>query len=37
MLRRISGQPMKGESYYVADIAVGRVGPEQAAPRKEFE
>ncbi len=36
MLRRLSGAPMKGENYYVADIAVGRVGPDQSPPRKEF-
>jgi hypothetical protein len=36
MLRRMSGAPMKGENYYVADIAVGRVGTDQAPPRKEF-
>jgi hypothetical protein len=28
MLRRLSGSPMKGENYYVADIVVGRVGAE---------
>jgi hypothetical protein len=37
MLRRIAGGPIKGESYFAADIAAGRVGPEQAAPRKEFD
>jgi hypothetical protein len=36
MLRRMSGAPIKGENYYVADIAVGRVGADQAPPRKEF-
>ncbi len=36
MLRRIAGVPIKGENYYVADITVGRVGADQAAPRKEF-
>lgn len=36
MLRRQAGCPMKGENYYVADIAVGRVGAEQSSPRKEF-
>jgi len=36
MLRRLSGAPIKGENYFVADIAVGRVGAEQAAPKKEF-
>jgi len=37
MLRRMAGAPIKGENYYVADIAIGRVGAEQAAPRKEFD
>lgn len=36
MLRRLSGAPMKGENYYVADIAIGRVGPDQPPPKKEF-
>ncbi len=36
MLRRLSGAPMKGENYYVADIAAGRVGTEQSPPKKEF-
>jgi hypothetical protein len=37
MLRRMAGGPVKGESYFIADIAVGRVGPDQAAPKKEFD
>jgi hypothetical protein len=37
MMRRLADAPIKGENYYVADIAVGRVGPEQAAPRREFD
>jgi hypothetical protein len=37
MLRRIAGVPIKGENYYAADIAAGRVGAEQAAPRKPFD
>ena len=36
MLRRLAGVPVKGENYFVADISAGRVGHEQAAPRKEF-
>jgi len=36
MLRRLAGAPISGENYYMADIAVGRVGPKQAAPKKEF-
>jgi hypothetical protein len=37
MLRRLAGAPMRGENYFVAEIAAGRVGPEQAKPRFEFD
>jgi hypothetical protein len=37
MLRRMAGAPMKGENYFVAEITSGRVGPDQAPPRKEFD
>jgi hypothetical protein len=37
MLRRMAGCTMRGENYYVADIARGSVGPEQPAPRREFD
>ena len=37
MLRRIAGGPVKGENYYVAEIESGRVGPDQAVPRREFD
>jgi len=37
MLRRLAGSPVMGENYYRADIAAGRVGLEQSAPRREFE
>jgi hypothetical protein len=36
LLRRLAGSPVKGENYYSAEIVAGRVGPEQAAPRREF-
>jgi len=36
MLRRLAGAPIRGENYFKADIATGRVGPDQAAPRFEF-
>lgn len=36
MLRRLAGSPVKGENYYGADIAAGRVGPDQTPPRREF-
>lgn len=37
MLRRAAGSPMKGENYFRADIAIGRVGREQTPPRREFD
>jgi hypothetical protein len=36
MLRRKAGTPIRGENYYAAEMVAGRVGREQAAPRKEF-
>ena len=37
MLRRIEGAPIKGENYSRAEIEAGRVGAEQAAPKREFD
>jgi len=37
MLRRLADSPVRGESYLRADIAVGRVGTDQPAPRVEFD
>jgi len=37
MLRRMHGSPIKGESYYRSEITAGRVGMDQAAPRREFD
>jgi hypothetical protein len=37
MLRRVSGAAIRGENYFVADIASGRVGVEQTAPVREFD
>jgi hypothetical protein len=37
MLRGLAGSPMRGENYFKADIVVGRVGAEQAAPVFEFD
>ena len=37
MLRRISGEPIRGENYSVAKIEAGRIGAEQAEPLREFE
>jgi hypothetical protein len=36
MLRRMADVPIKGENYFVAEIIAGRVGADQAPPRKEF-
>ena len=36
LLRRLAGAPIRGENYHKAEIAVGRVGMDQAAPRREF-
>jgi hypothetical protein len=37
LLRRIAGAPVRGENYFKAEIAAGRVGPEQSPPRREFD
>lgn len=37
MLRRLADAPIRGESYYRADISVGRVGPEQTPAGREFD
>jgi hypothetical protein len=37
MLRRTTGSPVRGENYFKADIVAGRVGPDQTAPRREFD
>ena len=36
ILRRLAQAPVKGESYYVAEIEAGRVGADQAKPKREF-
>lgn len=36
MLRRMAGCPVRGENYFRAVITVGRVGPDQAKPVREF-
>lgn len=36
ILRRMAGAPVKGENYFMAEIQVGRVGADQAAPKCEF-
>jgi hypothetical protein len=37
MLRRLGGAAVRGENYFRAEIEAGRVGTEQAAPRREFD
>src|ERR1700730_5678288 len=37
MLRRMAGAPIKGENYSRAKIEAGRVGAEQAIPKREFD
>jgi hypothetical protein len=36
MMRRLAGVPIQGENYYAAAIEVGRVGPDQAPPKRTF-
>lgn len=36
MLRRMAQAPVKGESYYAAEIVTGRVGADQARAKREF-
>jgi hypothetical protein len=37
MLRGMAGAPVRPESYARAEIQAGRVGPDQAPPRSEFD
>ena len=37
MLRRMAGNPIKGENYFVADISSGHVGQDQPKPKIEFD
>src|SRR5688572_30987428 len=37
LLRGMAGAPVRPESYAQAQIVAGSVGPEQAAPRREFD
>ena len=37
MLRRIAGEPIKGENYSRAKIEAGRVGAAQQQPKREFD
>jgi len=37
MLRRLSGAKVRGENFFIAEVAPGRTGLDQAEPRKEFD
>ncbi len=37
MLRRVANAPIRGENYMMAEIVPGRVGADQAPPRREFD
>jgi hypothetical protein len=37
MLRGMAGAPIRPESYARADVVIGRIGLEQAPPRREFD
>ena len=37
LLRRLAGGAVRGENYSKAEITAGRVGADQAAPRREFD
>ena len=37
LLRRLAGSPVRGENYFVADVAAGVVGRVQPAPNFEFD
>jgi hypothetical protein len=37
LLRRLAAAPVRGENDFKADIAAGRVGADQAAPKRELD
>jgi len=37
LLRRLAGSPVRGENYHRAEISIGRVGPDQSRPSREFD
>jgi len=37
MLRRIAGDPIRGENYSLAKIEAGQVGADHEKPKREFE
>jgi len=36
MMRRMAGEPIRGENYFIAEIETGRVGANQASAIREF-
>ncbi len=36
ILRRLAADPVRGENYFRAEIKAGRVGDDQAPPKREF-
>jgi hypothetical protein len=37
ILRRMAAAPVRAENYFRAEIVAGRVGPDQSAPKREFD
>lgn len=37
MMRRLAGSPVRGEVMIIADVKTGRVGLDQAPPKREFD
>jgi hypothetical protein len=37
ILRRMASLPVRAENYFRAEIVAGRVGPDQSAPKREFD
>ena len=37
VMRRMAGASVRAENYFRAEIVAGRVGPQQAAPKREFD
>lgn len=37
LLRRLAGSPKRGEVMILSEVTAGRVGPDQAAPVREFD
>jgi hypothetical protein len=34
MMRRLAGSPLSSENYFIADVVLGRVGPDQTPPKR---